>query len=386
MLEHLLLILNAGNTMDYIAASFLDGIFENEYIWVFDNRIQAICKINITNFNMEIVSFYKGERKFFARKIFKIENKFYLVGRESSRILIYNRNKQEEYLEFSLQNSSILDDSEKYIVFLYGTCIYFLPQYIGKEIICFDTSIKKYFTKQPLKHFINGRVKESSVVIQYSNQHQGAAWFVLRGTGFYGQYNFVKEKLELFQIENSESFLSGCCFDGDNVWLVEINNGHVICAKEQVAFIPQRQYYSNPFPVNEGIILLPANADRLMFIEKESFKMSVIEMPFDRARRKQLTLYPVYGQYGNCVFMFPVLFGTMYIFNKKTLQITQVVLKCEEYIKKCFSGEKVLLNEEQDINLKQLLQTYERSMGPFYKEKRDKDETGKIIWKTIISR
>ena len=103
--------------MDSVKASFQDAVFEDGYMWVFDNLIQAICRIDVDTFEMEIISDYKGKKRFNTQKIFLIQDKFYLVTRESTEILIYDRKKQGEDTAFFLQKSTVNENSTKYVGF-----------------------------------------------------------------------------------------------------------------------------------------------------------------------------------------------------------------------------------------------------------------------------
>ena len=65
--------------LELIKACFKDAILKGDYMYFFDNRIQAVCKMNTYNFNMKIISKYEDEEKFYGRKIFDFYNKYFII-------------------------------------------------------------------------------------------------------------------------------------------------------------------------------------------------------------------------------------------------------------------------------------------------------------------
>lgn len=369
--------------MDFIKAAFQDAVFEDGYMWVFDNLIQALCKININNFEMEIVDCYKGKEKFYARKIFRIQDKFYLAGQKSADILIYDRKKRGKEIAFCLQESTESDDSIKYVgFFLYNNDIYFFPKYIDNGIICFETSDRKFSKKRLLESSLRKKLEGDDLTLRCFSFYKDDMWFVLNRTGMYGKYNFGNGKADLYRTDSSNTLFSGICFDGDQIWLTETDNSNVICEGKQIIHILGEQSYWGIYTTEGGIFVPPYKSDKLIFIEKETLKVSIMRLPLTEREKEQVINHHFYDD-GNLIYLFPLNSDPLFVFDKKKGSIQRFKLKCEGYIERCLKDKKVLLKEDEDINFKYLLRFYEFPSNLKNEQEKNKNEMGKIIWGII---
>ncbi len=374
--------------MDEIRASFCDAVFEDGYMWVFDNLIQAICKIDIATFKMEIVSFYKGKEIFIVQKILLYQNKFYMSTISSAKILIYDREMKGKKEAFCLQKPS-RDGRPIGTFFIYADALYFLPRRIDEEIIYFDIITKKYYTKNFLESDMINQLKKNAINVKCYYYYENTVWFVLQGTCFYFRYSMEEEKVELFQTQDKKCSLEKICYDGECVWLTESEDGNVICEGERLVKIPEKHSYSRLYFISGWIVILPKYGSDLVLIEKETFQVSLIELPLiekEKQQKERGNNFLDCKEYHDFVFLFPNGIQDMFVFHKKTLKVKRVKLKCENYTEKCFQNKKIQLCENEYLNLKSLLQFSEQSILNEKISKKEKKNVGIIAWETLANK
>lgn len=366
--------------MNAIKAFFRSAIFENGYMWVFDDLIQSICRIDIHDFKMEIVSSYRGKEKFIAQRIFLFQDKFYLVEGRTLKVLIYDRRKQETDSGFCIQDFT---DSYFgiYITFFYEGYIYFLPRHIDNEVICFDTFTKRYLKKKTFKFSMHGTMKHGDLVRIYPYSCDGSVWFTLNNTAFYGKYDFSDERISLFQTK-SENIVLKCCFDGKQIWLTDVDGGNLICEGKGSVEIQKGQSYTKIYSVEDKILMLSQNSDKLVCVDKETLKVSFILLPLSEREKKQGI--GDFCDFENYIFLFFRSTGSLFVFDKETLNVNRVQLKCENYIQQCFVVEKVLLGEDESITLRDLLHFSGEKVDRTYDKREAADEAGHAIWRAVL--
>lgn len=374
--------------MDEIRASFCDAVFEDGYMWVFDNLIQAICKINMDTFKMEIISCYEGKEIFVVQKILLYQNKFYMSTISSAKILIYDRKMQGNREAFYLQEP-LEDKGPIGTFFRYDNCLYFLPRRIDERIICFDILTGRYFNKIFLESDMKNELKKYGLNIKCYYYYEDTIWFVLQGTSFYLRYSMSNGNVELFKTQGKECALEKICYDGEHVWLTESDNSDVICEGEQIVKIYEEQSYSRLYFINACITILPKYGNKLVLIEKGTFNVSIIELPLTLKEKRQKEEYNNFlecKEYKELIFLFPSGIPDLIVFHKKTLKVKRIKVKCEGYIEKCIQNEKNQLYENECINLKSLLQFCGQPILNEKIQKKEKYETGKISWEILSNK
>lgn len=368
--------------MDSIKVSFGDTVYENGYIWVFDNFIQAICKINTVDLRMEVLSYYKSKKMFYARRIFLCQDKFYLVTPTTTEILIYDRKKQGEDSKFSLQKSFEYDSTTNYVAFfLYNRKIYFFPEHIDKEIICFEIDTGKYRTKTSLGLMLNIKGDNSDLLLRHRSFCEGSMWFTFGCKGVYGRYDFAEEKVNLFGEESAEVNFDEVAFDGEQVWTTVYDCSSLICGGKQIIKVPalREQFYLHP--IEEGMLVSFDKSNMLIFVERETFKTSIIKLPLNAIEKQHVINYHYYN-YNGFVYAFNVFSERVLVLDKRTWEIECVQLKCNNYIKDYFGDGNALLNESSQVTLKQLIQFCERDIDKLNAQG-EMLVMGKSIWKAL---
>lgn len=368
--------------MDFVQASFEDAVFELGYMWIFDNQVQGICKINISTFEMEIISLYVGKEKFAARRIFSIQDKLYIASGVSADILVYDKKIQRWDSELYPKELLRKDVARAYEIFAYENNIYFFPIYANKKIICFEICSQRYSSKEIFEANIMEKI--GAAYMSGFSLYKGTVWFGIYGTPLYVKYDLVKGKAELFHSSESDAALETVCFDGRSIWMTKVNCTDVICEDRQVIKILDRQSYSRLYDIGNYIITCPKYSNKLVLVEKETFKVIVINMPFsedEKQRQSGGSNIVNCREYFEHIFFFPHGIKAMFVLDQKTFEIRRIQLKCEDYIDRCFKKERVLIMENDSITLENLLQFCRQDSCSAHEEK--KNSVGESIWKAL---
>ena len=368
--------------MDFVKASFLDVICEDEYLWIFDNLIQAICRIDIDSFEMEVVSCYRKEERFAARRIF--QDKFYLVTENSLKILVFDRKKQGEDSGFYLQEPSILYEmSRPYMTFMHESCIYFFPRYIDGEVICFELLTKKYIKKKLYECIRRTKISNNDLRIRYPGYYKGVVSFTLHNTKYYVECNLNDDKVIINESEFNNIILNSCCYDGKEIWLTELDSSNVTCMGRRIERLPKEQGYSRIYPLEDGVIIFPDNGNKLVYVEKGTFKVAVMQIPLLENEKQHIRLDCC--ENSNFVFLFSrnEHIDGFFLVNKRTFEVKRVHLKCANYLKKCFEFEKIIINEDEFKDLIKLIQFSKERVNVLYTGEGVMADAGKAIWGAI---
>ncbi|MCI8599214.1 MAG: hypothetical protein HFJ10_12385 [Lachnospiraceae bacterium] len=366
--------------MDYINACFLDAVLKDRYMWFFDNRVQALCKMNMDNYEMELVALYGAKEKFHVRKIFLIQDKFFLTTGDSAKVLIFDQSI------FSLREPFRRGSSETYMAVSWKNTIYFWPESLENEMICFDTSTQEYVHKSLQKVPVNEKIGVQKQRIGFSSLYEGAVWFVIQGTSWYGRYGLSEGAIQWFQSENQALLLSGICFDGEHIWLTQQNSGIITCVGKESMEVFDEQINAWIYNTSKYILIPPRYGNQVILIQKHNFKVSVVKLPAFAIHDTKTDRQDLDSNIINCceagdsIFLFQHGIRELLILHKDTLETKRLRLKCKNYKENCLKGEKVLLNEDSDVGLQDLILQSSHRIASMNKGKR---EVAESIWNEL---
>lgn len=371
--------------MEAIKTLFLDAILKDGYLWFFENRIQALCKMDVNSFKIEVISVYRGEKRFYVRKLFEFQNNFYFVSGDSVRVLIYDGNLQKDEQSFFLQEPLLKADEKSYISFKENNCIYFLPLSMNDRMVCFDMSTQKYSDMPLCDSSIKEEIGDLQPDIGYPCFYEGDIWFPIKGTAFYVRYRLGEKKVDLFRTADQEIRISGICFDGENIWLTQEDSSDVICVGKRRIKIPAGQPYSWLHNTDNYVIVSIRFGDQILLIDKETFEVSMISLPLLNEGEKQGDKH---NDIVNCcesdesVFLLQHRICDLIILCKKILKIRKVTPQCENYVETHFEGKEKYVEEYEDINIEHLIQLSGRKTDLSVSQENERD-SGEAIWKHV---
>lgn len=358
--------------MKNIRAAFKDGFFEGKYMWFFDNRIQAICKMNIYSHKMKIIAKYNGKERFVVEQIFCYQSRYYLVTRNSAQILMYDCKEQERDLGFRLLKPSGNNQQGGYAAFLVDNNICFFPKSIDENIIYFNIITKKYSEKIFLDSFAKKGIRENNYVIRYLCCYDGIVWAVLFGTKYYIRYDAAGKKSKLIQNANIRIILEDIF--SDNYRVKQITDGYV------------KQQYSRLCIMDNFIAVLPKDNDNVFLIHKSTFELLVIDFPLLKADKiwEGGTNIGRCLEYNEFIYFFPNAIKDLFIYDKCNHNIKKIMMECDNYSESYFVNNKTMLYEDEILGCNELLKYF----GQDYFSRNNvgilKENLGKKIWKAIV--
>lgn len=352
--------------MDLIAASFRAGLLEEENIWFFDNDIQALCKMDVRDYQMEIITKYKGDSPFSVRYIYSFKDKFYFLNSNSRDILEYDRNKHGKDDAFFLHESGKKDLSV-HTAMDYQGFLFFFPYDISKKINCFDIEKQRYVERHSFEEILGKR---------FTNRSLGCAclcgdnaYFVVKGTPFYLKYHLLEGCAELFRCENENSSLGGICFDGKHIWLSQTHSSDLICDGRQTLKVSEGGTYSWLRNLGKYVAVLPEHSDRLVLIRKNTCEISVFNLPLTEMEKKFWNgcILTDCCESGDDIILFPNGVRDLLVLHEKTKRIERVKLQCEGYkkgyLERC-KKQNDCISENSNVKLRNFLDfIQEREVG-----------------------
>lgn len=358
--------------MENIRAVFKDGFFEGEYMWVFDNRIQSICKINIHSYKMEIVAKYNGKERFNVEQFFRLQNIFCFVERNSAQILMYDCEEREGDSGFRILKPSINNKSRGYTAFMIDNNIWFFPKSIDENIICFNILTKKYCEKIFLDSFTKKGIRKNNCVIRYLCCYEGIVWAALYGTKYYVRYNVAGKKSKLIQNGNIGLMLEE--FFSDNYMVKQIMSGL------------GKQQNSRLSIMDNFIAVLPKDKDNVFLIHKSTFELLIIDFPLLKADKiwEGGTNIGRCFEYNEFIYFFPNAIKDLFIYDKFSHKIKKIKLGCDNYSENYFVDNRTILYEDEVIGCNELLVYFGQEYFLQNNSGILKENVGKKIWKAII--
>ena len=373
--------------LELIKACFKDAILKGDYMYFFDNRIQAVCKMNTYNFNMKIISKYEDEEKFYGRKIFDFYNKYFIVEGNSARVLVCDKQTSVESKAFHMYIPSIRCDNRDYEAYEYNNYIWFFPSIMSEKILCFDMYCQDYVNVVFEELFLRKIIGEKIIQTGYTCLYEDEIWVPVRGTSFYVKYNLSKRKSELFQMKNKNIMLSGICFDGRDIWTVQDKDGSIVCDENGKIEIPEKLSRVRIYDTKEYIIVAPRHLNELTLICKDEYKSTIVELPIEDTAKKKNQKRNITGlcESDTFIFLFCHEESVLYVLNKMSLDLKGIMLLCENYTYHYFEQEGEKLEEHEDINLKHFIQFMQRDIkrNSIQKKYKDANVRGKTCLESI---
>lgn len=370
-------------------AFFKDAIFEDEFMWYFDNLLQALCRMNLKNHQIEMISKYENIEKFIVRWIFQSKDKFYLATNSSMKLLIYDLKKRTIEMVESNTNELSNEISEQFSAFFYANCIWFIPKYTDELMYYYDLKSKKYHELEEFKLVMEKKLGNQIYPITFPFCSQGAIWFTIFETQKYIKFDLSEKVGECIHQVGENLQYEGICYDGNCVWLTIKNSNNILCAKEQstVIRISEKQSYSYLFNLEKYVVALPRYSNRVVLIDKKTYGVTVVYLQIEENKKKSGRSYIVNcKEHGDYIYLFPHGIKSFFKLNKNTLVVEKIESVFENYDLEIIKGDiekKRILHESEDINLINLCEYCKNSELSLYKNIQEPPHIGEKIWKVI---
>lgn len=312
---------------------FADVVIDGDNFWFFNNKMQALCRLNIESHKVQIKALYEGTEYFSSNKIFNFGRKIYITSNASTRILAYDKDVRN-IVEIINPNELILKTNNNGFVytFLFEDCIWMIPHCIAKPIYCFDLNAEKFYEEITLYSQLKNYVDEQHMYITFANYAEEVFWAVIQGTRYYMKFDLLSKKIITFGVSERNTQLNGICCENSRIWLTQQNSNSIWCIDDIIRKIDIdneiEEPYSNLVCLSDYIIALPRYGNNIVMIDRSNLSTQIISI-------QKYIVNPMREKYskiiGCCeindnIFLFPWGITELLIFNKKTLNLEKVDL------------------------------------------------------------
>lgn len=316
--------------MDGINVNFRDGVVDDGYMWVFDNVLQAVCKIDLDSMVMDIVQKYEGEKDITIGWIVQHQNTLYMVTTDKPGILIYDKNKKRFYERFDAPETGY-ERKAVSTVFLHENIIWIFLVRLENSACCYDVKKGKFYTDDRITGMLKRHKSCQGVFSSFNYKENDYLWMVSFAGNAYWKYDLKSGDSEIHEFEDSDMQLSGICCNGNQKWFSFINSGKIMCVDGEEYNIWDNVGTENrPFShiVNAGkyIIYLPRQCNEIITIDTSNNAISKRRVNKDGIKGFLDEKMRNFCDYRSVIYLFPNQIDTMYKMDINKGEVERVVL------------------------------------------------------------
>lgn len=320
--------------MDGINVNFRDGVVDGGYMWVFDNVLQAVCRIDLNSITMDIVQKYEGEKDISVGWIKMWNDVLYMVPLDSFGILIYDKNKKRFYERFDVPEigRAKVEVSD---VFIFENKLWIIPISYDKAVWYYELKKGIYRLDDKLTGIIKRNKSATKIYSPIFHRENNHLWIVNLQTNVYGKYDLRSETYDAYELEDKGAKLCGMCcvneqkwfsfFDSQDIMCCDINEGCNIWNGDKDIRFP----FSNIIRFMQYVLYLPYYADSIVVINIQTKELHTIEVESE-------TVKLFYGEKmrnacadGERLFLLPYHGNKLFLLNAKTGEVIHKPLKSE---------------------------------------------------------
>lgn len=347
-----------------IDANLSDGYVVGHTMWAFDNMIQAICCIDLTDGKMEVIKVYESDSPYMVRWMIAYENMLYMCSDIKTDILVFDLEKncfeKKSYVE-----KNILITQKNSRVFLLGNVIWMMPVWLEDSIICFNLENQEFSSFTTLLQTMQKVDVNAETFSPFFCVDERFLWVPVFGTNSYIKYNIRKNKSEVHEVKGEGVKLNGIWQWDGKLWFSMVNSKNVLCINKEHHLREYEfggdgnRYYSSFAQFKEKLYLLPRFSDKMIAFDLASDETEIYDMGYKK------NLNGIYeentkntGVYQDGLIIYPYLSNVLKIFYPSTGQIETIKLYTEcdyELMKvKHRTARGEILRESFDIGLEHL--------------------------------
>lgn len=259
--------------MNGIRANFKDGVIEDGYMWVFDNCLQAVCKINPETMVMDMVEQYEGEENITIGWIVAYQNKLFMVKTEKPGILIYDRNKKRFFERFDAPNVGAAKQNVASVL-LYENTIWIFPVWLENAACCYDLKRGKYYTDHNITRLLKSHENSSGVFSPFYYIENEFLWLVSFGGNAYWKYNLKENTAEKFEFDDQNIQLSAIFCVEDEFFFSFIDSAKIVCNSKLEVF----DVYSGDNNSSRAFSNIVRNGKKIVFLPRYGNKIVTVDI------------------------------------------------------------------------------------------------------------
>lgn len=324
--------------MEKFKANFKDGVIEDGYMWVFDNLLQAMCKIDLDTYVMEIVARYEGKEDFEADWLLRENDCFYLVNRKNVKLVKYNI-VDRTFMEILIYHDTKASDCALASAFIYNHVLWLIPIWIRENVYCYDTRNEEVFVDNDVIQKVRDYKGNKKAFCRWCFVRDGVLWATIWCGTAYMRYDLKNKECQIYDIKNKEVEFAGICYDGEHVWISRFDSGNIAVISKDGVYreiekaVYRREPYSMMVDMGKYIAVLPSKGDELLVIDKNNYDVTCYEMDYGTsARNKDGNLCLKSENYVlgmDKLYILPSESNVLFVFDSILKEVKEVKLICD---------------------------------------------------------
>lgn len=276
--------------MQKVPVNFKDGVIIEDYMWVFDNLMQAMCKMNLQTYEMEVVDYYTGESDFQASWLIVKNRCVYLFSFENPGFLIYDLEHNSYTI---IKNPNECQDTRVNrvtSVFLYKDTIWLFPAFYEGNIWRYNIETGEFTGEEKILNV----AKTYSIYYQailYPYIYNNVMWLAPLGTNVCLRYILDTGEVEVSEITNKKFRILSCAYDGRNILMTGVDDNGIYKLKDdnEAVLLNNSSAINMPYStfhrIEDGFVLLPRNENNLVIIKnhgEEIYRIHIEELIYEK--------------------------------------------------------------------------------------------------------
>ena len=310
-------------------------------MWYFDSGLQALCVFDLKSYSVRVVArYYKGGR-LFSQKIFHVNGIIYITFYNCSGILTFDMKKGVFQEIVNEEKGLFIAESENIYGYqmLVDNKLWMIPRCVSHTVCYCDLHTKQLIQDNRLNKYIDKYVDSNKQTIVFASEYKSQLWSVLWNTHRYLRYDLHSGEITVFELENKDVRLNSVCFDGERVWLTQLNSTDLICVDDEEHIVriegdSQENQYSNIVNLQDDIIVLSRYGESIILIDKNTRIVRKINMPgkyfIGGKIENGSSLIVGCHEMENKIYLFPWRISDLLLLDKENLTIECVNIKNEE--------------------------------------------------------
>lgn len=183
------------------------GVTIGRYFWTTAVNFNALYRIDIDKWNIEEVATFSKDIlgvELYIKEIVNIGTKLYIIPGRANNIAVFDL-KDYTLSYIYLKDGNLCDGCKFGSVMPYGKDIYLFPQWLCEDkIVKINTENDTISSLRLPKKLLDG--KKGKGTFLFGNKCDNIAWITLGNRGGFAKFDFETERLQLYDINNSDNF------------------------------------------------------------------------------------------------------------------------------------------------------------------------------------
>lgn len=318
--------------MNEINVNFRDGVIDDGYMWVFDNVLQAVCRIDLDSMVMDIVQKYEGEKDITIGWILKHQKSLYMIRHDIPGILIYDRIKKRFYERFDVPEMGC----EKLMVstaILHENNLWIFPVWLENSAYRYDIKKGKFFVENEIINVVKRHKSSPKIFSPFLHKENDSIWMVSFGGDAYWRYDLKNKTEELYEFNEADIRLSGICNFNGRRFFSFIDSSKIMCVNAEgecdvwEGIENENEPFANIVNVGDYILFIPRQSTNIVILNIQNGEIRKVELEKENTGTYIYERMRNYCIDDNKIYLFPFQMNEMYVMDINSGEVYKEPIK-----------------------------------------------------------